>query len=126
MHKLSLLLMVSMAITACADEDITAPVVETRDPSGITTTEAIFNGELVVVGTKPVTALGFQYATGSVKVVQGIPQITSALDIQTDEVGPFNSVVSGLQAGTKYYYHAVAETSELLARGVVKSFITPS
>ena len=82
------------------------------------------NGELVVTGTEPIITIGFQYDTDSLKVAQGGLPIVSTLDFRANEPGPFSATVTGLTENTKYYFRAVAETSDLIASGEIKSFTT--
>ena len=117
-------LVLIIAVFSCEDEDIFGPVVATSDAAEVENSDAVLNGELLEIGTFPVTNLGFQISADSSMVANDVISVTSATDIIDRQIGPFSLQITDLQANTQYFFRAVAETEELPAFGEILSFKT--
>lgn len=97
------------------------PTVNTKSVSGITTSGATIFGDAQSDGSTPITERGFVYGTsqdltiGQVGVIKVIAGTGS---------GDFSSALTGLAAGTTYYYRAYGTNSEGTGYGAVMSFTT--
>ena len=93
-----------------------APTVSTVSATSITTNSATLNGNVTSDGGSTVTSRGFVYGTNS-----------SNLSVLSGSgTGSYNRSITGLAAGTTYYYKACATNSVGTAYGEVKQFTTAS
>lgn len=100
----------------------TIPTVTTGAASSITTTSATLAGTIPANGCSPVTAYGVEYSTTA-----GFPNGSGTPVPSTNLSGiNFSSNVSGLSAGTVYYYHAFATNSGGTGYGAEQTFTTVS
>ncbi|MBR6068799.1 MAG: hypothetical protein IKP45_13495 [Bacteroidales bacterium] len=95
---------------------IYAPTVQTNAASGITTNSATLNGNVTSDGGTTVTSRGFVYGTS--------PSNLSLIVQSGSGTGSYNKSVTGLAAGTTYYFKAYATNSVGTAYGEVKQFTT--
>ena len=80
-----------------------APSVTTNAPSGVTTTAALFNGNLAGLGTAPTVRASFEWGTASGVYSNSTSPRTMA------STGPFSQAVSGLSPATTYFFRARAD-----------------
>lgn len=95
------------------------PVVQTSSAVGCSYTTADVYGEVVSDGGFSVSQRGFVWSTD--------PSPTTSLSTKTKDgsgTGSFDSTISGLTQGTKYYYRAYATNSMGTAYGEEYSFTT--
>ena len=102
----------------------TAPTASTEAASNITSTTATLNGDITSDGGAEITERGFVYAISNADLTIGTTGVTNVTVSGT--TGTFNSAITSLTAGTKYYYKAYASNSEGTAYGDVQSFTTVS
>ena len=95
-----------------------APIVITSDVTDVTATTATGNGTITSTGGAAVTASGVCWSTSTGPTTSG--------NRTTDGsgIGSFNSAVTGLTSGTKYYVRAYVTTSIATAYGEEVSFTT--
>jgi len=100
---------------------LTCPTANTDIATGIGTNGTTLNGNLLSLGTAASVNVSFQYGTSP-----GIyPSVTA--DVAKDAPGTFNSALTGLAAGTTYYYRArVDDGTSGGVFGTEKSFLTGS
>ncbi len=99
-----------------------APVVTTQIPSPVATTTATLNGTVNPYGTQ--TTYWFEYSTDSAfgsALLNTTSQRSAGAGATTVSV---QANISGLQAGTVYYYRTVAQNVAGIVRGDSKSFQT--
>lgn len=95
--------------------------VTTGAASAITQTAATLAGSITATGCSAITTYGVEYS-----LVNGFPNGTGTAVASTNlSGGNFSSNVTGLAAGTTYYYHAYA-TNGGTAYGTQQSFTTVS
>ena len=100
-----------------------APTASTTAASDITSTTATLNGNITSDGGADITARGFVYATSNTDLIIGATGVTD-VTVSGTEIGTFNSAITSLTAGTKYYYRAYATNSLGTTYGEVQSFTT--
>src|SRR5690606_23345366 len=98
----------------------TTPTVTTTAASSISTTTATLGGEVTDDGGDTVTERGIEYST-----TEGFTEGTGT-EVAADEAGTgeFTVSVTGLTAGTTYYYRAYATNGEGTSYGDEVSFTT--
>ena len=101
----------------------TAPTTSTAEASAITSSTATLNGHITSDGGAAITARGFVYAISNAGLTIGATGITN-VTVSGTEIGTFNSTITSLTAGTKYYYRAYATNSVDTTYGKVQSFTT--
>ncbi len=101
---------------------LAAPTVSTAAASNITSSTATLNGNITSDGGAAITARGFVYATSNTDLIIGTTGVTNVTASGT--TGTFNSAITGLTAGTMYYYRAYATNSEGTSYGGEQSFTT--
>ncbi len=99
-----------------------APTASTTAASNITSTTATLNGNITSDGGATITARGFVYATSNTDLI--IENTAADTVIVSGTTGTFNSAITSLTAGTKYYYRAYATNSFGTTYGAVQSFTT--
>lgn len=100
----------------------TAPQVTTVAASGIQSGAATLNGEIVDFGgDDEITEYGFYYGTTS---SPSSKKLVGDSSDSIDEGDDFSFDLTGLQAGTRYYFRAYARNSQGIAYGTVRSFLT--
>ena len=99
------------------------PTLSTTAASDITSTTATLNGNITSDGGAAITARGFVYATSNTDLIIGTTGVTDVA-LSGTEIGTFNSAITGLTAGTTYYYRAYATNSVNTTYGNVQSFTT--
>ena len=100
----------------------TTATVITGTASAITQTSATLAGSITANGCSAVTTYGVEYS-----LVNGFPNGTGTAVASTNLTGGnFSSNLTGLTAGTTYYYHAYATNAGGTAYGVQQSFTTVS
>ena len=100
----------------------TAPTTSTAAASTITSTTATLNGNITSDGGATITARGFVYATSNADLT--IENTAADTVIVSGTTGTFNSAITGLTAGTTYYYRAYATNSVDTTYGGEQSFTT--
>ena len=100
----------------------TAPTASTTAASDITATTATLNGNITSDGGAEITERGFVYATSNTDLIIGTTGVTDVTVSGT--TGVFTENITGLTAGTKYYYRAYATNSLGTTYGEVQSFTT--
>lgn len=98
----------------------TPPSVTTNDPTSVAETTVTLNGNLTSTGGASVTAKGF-YLSDTDATPDNNDTIIS---VAGGTVGAYLANVTGLEAGTTYYYVAFATNSQGTTSGAVKSFTT--
>ena len=99
-----------------------APTASTTAASDIASTTATLNGNITSDGGAEITARGFVYATSNADLIIGTTGVTNVTASGT--TGTFNSAITGLTAGTAYYYRAYAKNSVGTTYGEEQSFTT--
>ncbi len=99
-----------------------APTTSTTAASNITSTTATLNGNITSDGGATITARGFVYATSNTDLI--IENTAADTVIVSGTTGTFNSAITSLTAGTKYYYRAYATNSVDTSYGGEQSFTT--
>ena len=99
-----------------------APTTSTTAASNITSTTATLNGNITSDGGADITARGFVYATSNADLT--IENTAADTVIVSGTTGTFNSAITSLTAGTKYYYRAYATNSVDTSYGGEQSFTT--
>jgi len=94
------------------------PTVTTKDITSITLNTAVSGGNVISDGGLPVTSRGVCWGTINP------PYISGSHTSNGSGVGSFNSNISGLSMGQKYYVRAYAVNSKGTAYGEVKEFTT--
>lgn len=97
--------------------DITAPNVQTLEPTSISNTAATLNGNVTSDGGANVTERGFMYGTNANNLTHTVQSGSGT--------GSFSKEITGLTQSSTYYYKAYATNSEGTTYGEVKSF-TPT
>lgn len=92
------------------------PTVTTVSATNITTNSATLNGNVNSNGGATVTSRGFVYGTNPSNLSQNVQSGSG--------IGSYNKSVTGLAAGTTYYFKAYATNSVGTAYGEVKQFTT--
>ena len=99
------------------------PTTSTTAATGITSTTATLNGDITSDGGATITARGFVYTTDlNTNLTVGTTGVTNV--IVSGTTGVFDQNITGLTAGTTYYYKAYATNSVNTTYGNVQSFIT--
>jgi uncharacterized protein YjdB len=95
------------------------PAVQTESASSVTADSAVLNGDITSDNGYDITDYGFLWGASS-------GSLTSKLDAGADNhSGDFTATLSGLTAGTTYYFQAYATNSQGTADGAaVMSFTT--
>jgi hypothetical protein len=99
--------------------DASIPRVTTQAATGVGNTSATGNGTLISLGTSPVTAIGFVWATHT--------SPTLADNVVTDAgtgQGTFSDSLNGLPTGTQIYYDSYATNSDGTGYGGDQMFTT--
>ena len=99
-----------------------APTASTTAATGITSTTATLNGHITSDGGATITARGFVYATSN--AVLTIENTAADTVIVSGTTGVFTENITGLTAGTAYYYRAYATNSVDTSYGEEQSFTT--
>ncbi len=99
-----------------------APTASTTAASDITATTATLNGDITSDGGAGITARGFVYATSNADLIIGTTGVTDV--VVSGTTGVFTENITGLTAGTKYYYKAYATNSAGTSYGNEQSFTT--
>ncbi len=99
-----------------------APTASTTAASDITATTATLNGNITSDGGAEITARGFVYATSNADLIIGATDVTDVTVSGT--TGVFTENITGLTAGTAYFYAAYAINSVDTTYGEVQSFTT--
>ena len=114
----SILLIISILNLISCKEKPTPPVVATTVVTGITTTSAFSGGNVKSDGNAKVIRIGVCWNTSETPTI-----LNNTTSDGTGE-GSFNSSITGLTAGTKYYLRAYAINSEDVGYGNQVSFTT--
>lgn len=118
---LSLITVIALLITfaACSSDDAPdnfEPRLVTGEASGITRTEAVIEGEVVLQGSTDMPELRFAYGT------------TDQMDHTTGVLAPDGNKVqmqlTGLQPGTMYYYSLHGTNGRVELKGNTMTFVT--
>src|SRR5690606_5452891 len=101
-------------------DEAVIPTVTTGSAADITTTSATLGGNATDNGGAEITARGIEYST-----TEGFTE-GSGTEVAADEAGTgeFTVSVTGLTAGTTYYYRAYATNGEGTSYGDEVSFTT--
>ena len=105
------------------DEITEAPTVSTTAATTITSTTATLNGNITSDGGATITARGFVYATSNADLTIGTTGVMDVVVSGTD-LGVFTENITGLTAGTAYFYKAYATNSVGTTYGGEQSFTT--
>lgn len=95
------------------------PTISTLSCDGITASSCTFSGNLQKNGGYDVTDVGFLYGTSASDLAYTMSQ-----GYRGHSYGKYSTTVSGLAAGTTYYYRAYAVNEQGTAYGPVMSFTT--
>ncbi|WP_293785928.1 MBG domain-containing protein, partial [uncultured Pedobacter sp.] len=98
-----------------------SPRITTNAASSITTTSAVFNGNLVSAGFATVTEKGFVYSTSLNPTTADTKRIVAG-----SALGAYNYNETTLSGSTTYHVRAYAINSVGTAYGVDQQFITPT
>ena len=98
------------------------PLINTEAASNITATTATLNADITYNGGVIITARGFVYATSNTGLIIGATGVTDVTVSGT--TGVFTENITGLTAGTAYFYAAYAINSVDTTYGAVQSFTT--
>ena len=90
------------------------PTVQTFDATNIGTSNATLNGYVWSVGDNSITMCGFVYGTNASSLTQNVQSGSGT--------GSYNKSITGLAAGTTYYFKAYATNSAGTAYGSLKQF----
>jgi uncharacterized protein YjdB len=94
----------------------TTPSVQTSEAAGITESSATLNGSITSSGGSTVTSYGFVWGTDQ-------NNLDKKVQVGTDNhSGSFQTNLSGLTAGTTYYFKAYAVNSKGTKQGAIKQF----
>ncbi len=99
-----------------------APTASTTAASDITSTTATLNGNITSDGGATITARGFVYAISNADLTIGVMGVTDV--VVSGTTGVFTENITGLTAGTAYFYAAYAINSVDTTYGEVQSFTT--
>ncbi len=102
-----------------ADSDSSEPTVTTKSATDVEDDSATLNALLDSIGGDDITEYGFYYGTSS---SCSSKKKVGTTDLSDDDT--YDYTLSGLSAGTKYYYKAYAKNSYGTAYGSVKYFTT--
>jgi len=101
-----------------------APTVQTNSASNITKTAATLNGAVTTGGSTD-TAATFTYSTNS-NLSSGNTTVTAIQSPLASDNNSVNFPLTGLTAGTTYYYRISATNSNSTVNGSIVSFVTAS
>ena len=123
MKKLHMILLGTALVFLLFSAGVSAdlPTISTLSCDGITAGSCTFQGNLQQNGGFDVTDAGFVYGTSSSDLAY-----TVSMGYRGHSPGKYSNTVSGLAAGTTYYYRAYAVNQEGTAYGPVMSFTTKS
>ena len=99
-------------------DDRTAPIVQTGTASAIGENTATLSASITADGGSPVTAKGFYYSTTNTPATDGT-RVNA-----TGEGNDFSVDLTGLRAGTTYYFCAFAENEVGTSYGQTQQFST--
>ena len=99
------------------------PLLNTEAASNITSTTATLTGDLASIGLAAITEGGFVYAISNEDLIIGVTGVAKEV-VNGIATGDFEKEITGLTAGTKYYYRAYATNSFGTAYGGEQSFTT--
>lgn len=99
-------------------DDRTAPIVQTGTASAIGENSATLSASITADGGSPVTAKGFYYGTNNNPATDGT-RVNA-----TGEGNDFSVDLTGLRAGTTYYFCAFAENEVGVSYGQTQQFST--
>ena len=121
MNKLYIIVFCSLLTLLLIPAGVAAdiPAISTLSCDGITTSACTFSGNLQKNGGYDVTDVGFVYGTSA----SDLAYMVSA-GARGHSYGKYSAAVSGLAAGTTYYYRAYAVNEQGTAYGPVMSFTT--
>ncbi len=95
-----------------------SPTVATNSTDNITLTTATLHGSIIKIGTSNVIERGFIYGVNRGNLTDTVQSETGTTE--------FSASITGLDAGTTYYYRAYATNSDETGYGEIKSFNTPA
>ncbi len=95
------------------------PTIISSNPTSITQTFAMLNGEVTSDGGAAITQRGFYWSSTNTS-----PNTGDHVEIVSGTTGSFSKVLENLTPGTIYYFRAFATNSEGTAIGEVKQFTT--
>lgn len=123
MRKLQMILLgtalVFLLFSAAVSADL--PTISTLSCDGITAGSCTFQGNVQKNGGFDITDVGFVYGTSPSDLA-----FTVSEGYRSHSPGKYSTAVSGLAAGTTYYYRAYAVNEQGTAYGPVMSFTTKS
>jgi len=111
---------IKVSLTGATFEEDGKPTVTTTDISSISKTAGVSGGEVTSESGSSVTEKGVCYGTSA------NPTISGTCTSDGTGLGTFPSTLSGLSAGTKYYYRAFATNLNGTSYGTEKNFTTIS
>jgi IPT/TIG domain len=119
--NLSILLFLIILISCKKDEEMILPQVTTGNASVVTASSAVLNGNITLLGTETSTDHGFIWSASS-----GVSETNGTLISLGSAVktGMFESNLSGLSRGKKYYYAAFVTVGNKKIFGNEQSFTT--
>ena len=98
---------------------ISTATISTANITGITTNSAVGGGSVTNDGGSPITSRGVCWSNNNQN-----PDLNDSKTSDGNGVGNFNSILSGLTAGTLYYVRAYALNAAGTAYGTTVNFIT--
>lgn len=121
MKKLHMILfgiaLVFLLFSAGVSADL--PTISTLSCDGITASSCTFHGNLQKNGGSDVTDVGFLYGTSASNLAYSTSE-----GARGHSYGSYSSAITGLAAGTTYYYRAYAVNQDGTAYGPIMSFTT--
>jgi len=107
-------------VAACKEKETILPVVNTFQPSQITSTSAVYSGEIVTTGNVSIFDYGFVWSTQEMPTTESSAKLFGRPGV----VGKFEAQVDNLDPATTYFIRTILTTSEGIQYGEQKKFTT--
>lgn len=117
-----LILLLLPLVSSCKEFEVyEITKVRTLEVSGVKSTEAIFEGEVVSIGSQPIQDHGFLWSNQDTFDLNTGQRVSLG---STSTTGLFNYQVSGLRVGEIYYTRAYVQYGQGMLLGEIKAFKT--